>query len=456
VRNLGEAARDHLFISYATEDSILADWLSLKLASEGYNIWYDRIKMLGGESYPRDITKAIKNKTYRVIALLSKSSISKPNPVKERTLALNIAKEREIEDFLIPLNVDGLKPTELDFMTSDLVFISFYRGWYDGLSRLLKKLEEINTPKNQISGREAIGQWLSSEELPANRTETQWSNLLPILEFPSVLWRYKVVPEVNVESIEPDWLAHRESESTILAFSQPSNGTHDWLKEVEAIDYRNSDSIPVKDLRQALTMILRKGLRNLCIQKGLRCDEPTGRLYFPPELLPNNRLSFNRYDGKSISLQAVGERNFWVRSQGRAFTETSRYHISPDFRFFLDLLGDPVLRLRIGIFWTDLEGRPLEAKKANRRRKKLCKNWWNYQWLSRVLAVTQWLGSGLDEVTLLETDSGRLRVGLKPVTFTSGFGIDETKLKPLEPEVEEGVIEDNEEGSEEDADTDSA
>lgn len=34
---------------------------------------------------------------------------------RERTLALSIAKERGV-DFLIPLNIDGLRPTELDFL----------------------------------------------------------------------------------------------------------------------------------------------------------------------------------------------------------------------------------------------------------------------------------------------------------------------------------------------------
>ena len=100
-----ETNREHLFISYASEDWIFADWLALKLASEGYQVWYDRIKLLGGESYPRDITNAIKNQTFRVLALLSRNSIEKPNPVKERTLALNIAKDRNT-DFLIPINVD--------------------------------------------------------------------------------------------------------------------------------------------------------------------------------------------------------------------------------------------------------------------------------------------------------------------------------------------------------------
>ena len=97
---------DHLFVSYASEDGSFAEWLSLRLTSEGFKVWCDRTKLLGGESYPMVIDSAIKNSTFRVIAVLSKHSIRKPNPVKERTLALNIGRERKT-DFLIPLNLDG-------------------------------------------------------------------------------------------------------------------------------------------------------------------------------------------------------------------------------------------------------------------------------------------------------------------------------------------------------------
>ena len=46
---------DHLFISYATENTVFADWLARKLMSEGYKVWYDRLNLLGGESYPANI-----------------------------------------------------------------------------------------------------------------------------------------------------------------------------------------------------------------------------------------------------------------------------------------------------------------------------------------------------------------------------------------------------------------
>ena len=47
--------REHLFVSYATEDAPLAEWFTRKLTAEGYSVCCDRFKLLGGESYPRDI-----------------------------------------------------------------------------------------------------------------------------------------------------------------------------------------------------------------------------------------------------------------------------------------------------------------------------------------------------------------------------------------------------------------
>lgn len=90
----GPVPRDHLFISYAGEDHTLAKWLALRLTAEGYAVWMDSLRLLGGESYPRDIDQALKERTFRLIAVLTRHSIGKPNPRKERTLGLNIARAR--------------------------------------------------------------------------------------------------------------------------------------------------------------------------------------------------------------------------------------------------------------------------------------------------------------------------------------------------------------------------
>lgn len=409
---------DHLFISYASEDWIFADWLALKLASEGYKVWYDRIKLLGGESYPRDITAAIKNQTFRVLALLSRNSIEKPNPVKERTLALNIAKERKI-DFLIPINVDGLKATELDFMTSDLTFVPFEKGWFEGICALLKKLQQIHTPRNQSRGQQIISEWLLTEEQPKIKTETIGSNLLLVLELPTILRKYSVIPEIDIESRYPNWPFSKDGEKTLWAFCPPETSVLDWLKEIDHFDLGHLNYYPRMPSPSILTILLHRSIRLLCLNKGLKPSDDI--LYFPDKLVPKNKLYFTRYDGKKCYVKAVGERRFRVAQQGNILLEKSRYHLSPDFRFFINLFGSQLIRLHIGVLWTDLSGIPLEAKKSNRRRKSLCKHWWNYEWLSRLMALLQWFGDGKEEITVLKTDSRDLRIGLTPfILFQSG------------------------------------
>ncbi len=140
------------------------EWLTLRFTAEGYNVWCDRIKLLGGESYPKDIDAAIKWRTFRFLTVLSHRSIKKPNPLKERTLALNLARERK-ENFVVPINLDGISPTALDWMVSDLTFISFHLGWADGLAQLLKMLEATNAPKELSEGRSAAVSGLKRRSL---------------------------------------------------------------------------------------------------------------------------------------------------------------------------------------------------------------------------------------------------------------------------------------------------
>jgi hypothetical protein len=77
----------HLFISYAVEDATLARWLARKVAARGHPVWFDQMKLLGGEPWPQTIDDAIKHRTFRMLALISEHSLRKPKPTGERTLA---------------------------------------------------------------------------------------------------------------------------------------------------------------------------------------------------------------------------------------------------------------------------------------------------------------------------------------------------------------------------------
>src|SRR5713226_3390059 len=192
------AMHDHLFISYATEDWPFVEWLALRLSSEGYKVWCDRFKLLGGESYPKDIDDAIKTRTFRFLAVLSRHSLRKANPLKERTLALNLAKVRN-ENFVIPINLDGLSPGDLNWMVSDLTFISFHLSWAEGLAQLLKQLDESKAPRGFASGRSAAASWFEAKELIVQKEERLWSNVAEITELPKDIYRYEMEANISDE-----------------------------------------------------------------------------------------------------------------------------------------------------------------------------------------------------------------------------------------------------------------
>ena len=210
---------DHLFISYAWEDGALAEWLALKLISAGYRVWIDRFRLLGGESYPSDIDHAIRHGTFRMLALLSKSSLNKPNPQKERTLALSLARDRKI-DFVIPLNVDGLHASDLNWMVSDLTFISF-ESWSAGLAQLLKKLDSINTPRPLLDrGRAAALDAVLAESVLVDRRDPVFSNWFPFLHVPEELVVFRFGKSVEKRSLGV-WAFYHVDPKRVVAFAHP-------------------------------------------------------------------------------------------------------------------------------------------------------------------------------------------------------------------------------------------
>lgn len=432
------ADRDHLFVSYASEDGSLAEWLTLRLTSEGFNVWCDRTKLLGGESYPLDIDTAIKNSTFRVIALLSRHSIRKPNPVKERTLALSIGRERKT-DFLIPLNVDGLSPTELDWMTSDLTFIPFHQSWAEGLKRLLKKLSQIKAPRKPTGGRESVADWLTTEEMVVRKTERLWSNVVPIIEIPEDIRRYYVHKKSAVWGDSIDWPFFQKEgdEDHVWAFGPPPNGLQSDFLEQKKVNWRNNDTVDNTNTIDLISGLLRQTLVLHCLRKGLRRSNDGEDIYFPEGLLNDNKLYFRRYDGKQVYTKVVGERFFRTAENT---TERSKYHLAPSFKPLMARFGGPSYQFNLRILWTDLFGNEYLRGKSNSRRRKLTKNWWNYQWLSRIMATISWITDGKPECVLLSSEHGNVIMAGTPITTGSSVGIDEEAIASISSEEDETEV----------------
>src|SRR5207247_138875 len=191
---------DHVFINYGTEDQDLASWLALKLTAAGYLAWFDQYKLLGGEPFPTDIDHAIKERTFRMVSILSRATIDKPNPRKERTAALNVSKALGIPDFVIPIKAAELDSIDLSWQVSDLTWIDFSMNWADGFRRLLRRLESIDAPRALSDGNQAVTAWYaSSDDVIRHRPERLWSNVVEFVEFPSVVYRVQPAGEIALD-----------------------------------------------------------------------------------------------------------------------------------------------------------------------------------------------------------------------------------------------------------------
>lgn len=83
-----------VFISHANpEENDFARWLALQLANEGYPVWCDLTKLLGGEKFWEDIQNAISNRTIKFLFALSRHSNQKSGTLDELNCALAVEKK---------------------------------------------------------------------------------------------------------------------------------------------------------------------------------------------------------------------------------------------------------------------------------------------------------------------------------------------------------------------------
>lgn len=97
----------HVFLCHASEDKPIVRELYNRLSKDGINIWLDEEKLLPGQDWQLEISKAVKN-SEAIIVCLSSRSVNKAGFVqKEIKLALDVAKEKpEGTIYFIPVRLD--------------------------------------------------------------------------------------------------------------------------------------------------------------------------------------------------------------------------------------------------------------------------------------------------------------------------------------------------------------
>lgn len=426
--------RDHLFVSYATEDGLIAEWLALRLTAEGYKVWIDRFELLGGEPYPKHIDQAIKERTCRVLALVSRHSIGKDNPRKEWTIALNVGRSRGCEDFLIPLNVTAVKPEDLPTFISDLTFIPFDR-WEKGLDQLLLKLRKIEAPRSAESRGRDIAARVSSERLDlfTQSAEPLYANLLEFERVPNVVHCHRPprsLSKAEREALLDEWAfwalppSPEGDRSCYLYFSFTPPPEHSVIGHVswvtqETVSWRDVRTVGGINPEHVVKPLLRRAIVHHLRRKGLEPADNPDVVFFPPGLIPNDSIVFVSYDGKLHRRSVVGERSYG--------SDRFRYHMGVTFDVLRDLSPRFVAKFRIRLHITDLEGNPMKPLEANARRKAVTRSWWNEEWLERHMALCSFLADKDVRIVIGEDDDPIVLSG-SLVQLQAPYGIDEEAL----------------------------
>lgn len=393
--------RDHIFISYATEQSALCDWLARRLAAEGYAIWCDRQKLLGGENWPNDIDEAINERTFRMLALLSRASMNKPNPQGEWLKGIAIGKKLGIDDFVIPLNTEGLRSDEIAWNLQPINYIAFSPSWADGLASLLKKLQSVAAPRVLNDGPRVAVESIVASSAVRDEPEDLLSNCFEVVQTPRYIRKYEVEIDLSKDKrrgLQREWACRDVSPRHIFAFDDPpaTVNVSRCFQCIEQIPWRDTklvDGIDTRDLvvsliYKCLNLLLRdKGMKYSVITKHGKNRKNMEQWYIPQGFLDEDRVSFTFPSGKKSWFNGVGERTYPIRDGGEVY----RYHLSPSFSVLRGQIDPFVLFLRNRVYLTDNKGRPLEGRKIISRRKHLCKGWFNREWGARTLGIVQLL-----------------------------------------------------------------
>ena len=414
----------HLFISYAVEDVALARWLAQKLAAQGYPVWFDKMKPLGGEPWPHAIDDAIKHRTFRMLALVSKDSMRKKRPVAEWTLAQRIARQREVPDFLIPLHLDDSEPERLAATAPPILFSN---GWASGWKALVKKLDSIKAPRSLPNGANlAASCFPRGEDLTKDSSELLFANIIRVTSLPKVLQVFQAADNLDAEdreALESVWTFYEIARDALMAFVPPPpefgariRPTHERLVWADPGVFRN---VRLRDIAGALIL---KALGRRLVKAGCLKHPGPGmkETFFLPEMIAEGaQLESLGFGGKKIRIPIRGRVAF-RRSGG--VTEVNFHYFAFRLKLARGLDQDFYVQLTPTLAFFNEKGEPVDDKNALSRLRRVTKTWDNEEWLNRIMAT--------EHVLCGSAPTGGSDPGFESglITLNSPRGLDETAL----------------------------
>lgn len=410
------------------EDNEFTLWLALQLANEGFRVWCDLTKLLGGEVFWDDIEGVLRDRAAKVIYVLSRASNSKDGPLRELHLAQSLARREKLHDFVIPAHIDDLPYGDVTIELTRVNSISFHKSWAEGLATLLQKLEIDGVPKDPGFNRAAVNDWWRSQFDAVHgirhQPEVVVSNWFKVESLPTLLYEHKIMREKpGLLDFEMAGLPHPGvwlNDLSLLTFAQADDfktylAPHFYVEQSRKISL--DDFVAGKDA-------LREGPKYLAQILRLAWDSAVSRLlppyeiadgrfcyYFRKGAVPDDTISFIGADGQKRHRGVVGyktllgeRRRYWH------YAISGRPIIRPEPLFLVKghvLFSDDGLTL-----WSNKD---LMAK----ARRNQCKNWWNDEWRDRMYAVMSFLAQAHESVAFPLGVTASFSLSKNPIAFES-------------------------------------
>jgi hypothetical protein len=433
-------ARDTLLLSHANpEDNEFTLWLALQLANEGYRVWCDLTKLLGGEVFWDDIEEVIKTRAAKMLYVLSRTSNTKDGPLKELHFAQGVAKKEKLKDFVIPLNIDELPHGDITIEITRVNAVPFAHSWGAALAKLLEKLEEDHVPKDPKFNRTAVNDWwrtqFSAEQGLRKEPEEYLSNWFPI-SLPTHIYLHSLSRRSIGKLEVPETLPYPAVQDGMFLITFASASDFDAKLGPEMYIAKAGESLEVAALLaepkstfgKHLFQLLRIAWEQMLEERKLPVYELANKakcFYFPKNRVPNDKVFFTGVDGEKTHRAMVG---FSTRTNPMTGLSVKRFwHYAVQARPLVHPMLAYIFKSHV-LFTNDGTTIWESKKRLASARRSQCKSWWNDEWRDRTLAAATYMCDGADKITVKLGSTATLSIPPTPLAFCSPVSYTDPQL----------------------------
>lgn len=409
-----------IFISHSNpDDNYFASWLAAKLRKAGYEVWVDVDDLKGGESFWPEIESKIRHCSIKFLACVTESYINKASTPKTGVRKeIVCAQTVEVENFIIPLRVDGSSWSKLPIDILELNGIDFFNNWASGLKELLDLLNEEDIPK-QNTDQDLIQFWYDSLNISTStqqKQESYFTNWFKI-EPPEKVFIHKVEKK-GVNKLSQFPFSYYQDKDLLISFFDKKviqnelnvRQTYEYLFQ----DFINQDVINLTKY----TELYNPRWKIISLLNKLFPEYLKGKNLFPYEFSNKTGFFFKKGMG-STSLKHLD------KTRKSLVGKKDKYSWHYGVSVYAALHPFPHYKISHHVVFKNGDGKLVNKNLQHSLRRSACSTWFNRDWLELLLAWFTEVAQGEKHIKVYVDLDKVLQIHSTPHLLISDIGYDE-------------------------------